>query len=113
MRKKKRKYRRKPKWQIEIAKERIARLFEFAKQCFKTHPERSKRYIQLMRRIALRYNVRLPKNLKRSFCKECNTLLIPGRTARVRTNKRSKSVIIKCLVCGSVYRYPYAKEKKR
>ena len=103
---------RRPEWQKRIAKERIHILFELAKENFEKNPERSKRYVQLMRRIGLRYNVRLPKHIRRSFCKQCNTLLIPGKTAIVRTNKKRKAVIIKCLECRKIYRYPYVKEKR-
>jgi len=98
---------RKPAWQIKIAKERIQILFDLAKKEFKTHPERSKRYIQLLRKIGLRYNIRLPKEIKRSFCKNCNSLLIPGLSSEVRLNKRTKSVNIRCKNCNKIYRYPY------
>jgi ribonuclease P protein subunit RPR2 len=98
---------RKPAWQIKIAKERIQILFDLAKKEFKNHPERSKRYIQLLRKIGLRYNVRLPKEIKRSFCKNCNSLLIPGLSSEVRLNKRTKTVNIRCKNCNKIYRYPY------
>jgi ribonuclease P protein subunit RPR2 len=99
--------RRKPAWQIKIAKERIQILFELAKKEFKNKPERSRRYIQLLRKIGLRYNIRLPKEIKRSFCKKCNSLLIPGVSASVRLNKKTKTVNIKCKNCNKIYRYPY------
>jgi ribonuclease P protein subunit RPR2 len=98
---------RKPFWQIKIAKERIQILFDLAKKEFKKHPERSKRYIQLLRKIGLRYNVRLPKEIKRSFCKNCNSLLIPSLSAEVRLNKKTKTVNIRCKNCNKIYRYPY------
>lgn len=95
---------KKPDWQQNIAKERIEILFREAEREFKKHPERSKRYVELARKIGLRYNVRLPKELKRSFCKNCNTLLIPSVTSTVRLDK---AIIIKCLKCNKIYRYPY------
>jgi len=98
---------RKPAWQVKIAKERIQILFDLAKKEFKKHPERSKRYIQLLRKIGLRYNVRLPKEIKRSFCKNCNFLLIPGLSSEVRLNKKTKTVNIRCKNCNKIYRYPY------
>jgi len=106
-----RRYHGKPEWQRRIARERIRILFELAKKNLDEHPERSKRYIQLMRKIGLRYNVRLPKNIKRSFCKNCNTLLVPGKTSIIRLNRREKTVRVKCLVCGKIYRYPYGRKK--
>jgi len=107
----KRRIRRRPRWQVEIAKERINILFNLAKKNIDSNPERSRRYVQLMRKIALRYNIRLPREIKRSFCKKCNTLLIPDKTAVVRINNKTKTVNIKCLNCGSVYRYPYGAKR--
>jgi ribonuclease P protein subunit RPR2 len=97
---------RKPDWQQDIAEERIEKLFSLAEKEFKKHPERSKRYIELARKIGLRYNVRLPKDLKRKFCKKCNSLLTAS-TKQVRIDSKTKTVAIKCLNCGKVYRYPY------
>lgn len=96
----------KPRWQQKIARERIQILFALAEKEIKKHPERSRRYIQLARKIGLRYNVRLGK-LKRKFCKNCNTLLIPGVTAKVRLDSKNKTIVIKCLKCNKIYRYPY------
>ena len=98
---------RKPEWQRKIAKERIKILFELAEKEFKKHPERSKRYIQLARKIGLRYNIRLTKEQKRKFCKNCNSLLLPGVSCKVRLDKNKKTVSIKCLNCNKIYRYPY------
>jgi len=101
--------RRKPAWQIRIAKERISLLFELAKKELGSKPERSRRYVELARKIGLRYNVRLPKQVKRSFCKQCNTLLVPGRTCQVRIYGQVK--IIKCTHCNKIYRYPIRVKK--
>ena len=95
---------RKPQWQIRIAKERIKILFDLAEKELKRHPERSRRYVQLARKIGLRYNVRLPKQLKRKFCKNCNTLLKPGLTAERSVDNRNKTIVIKCLKCNKIYR---------
>jgi ribonuclease P protein subunit RPR2 len=100
--------RRKPRWQQKIAKERISILFDLALKELKKHPERSIRYVELARKIGLRYNVRLRK-LKRVFCKKCNTVLIPGYTSRIRISSKEKIIKIKCLNCQKIYRYPYKK----
>ncbi len=97
---------KKPDWQQDIAEERIEILFNLAEKEFKKHPERSKRYIELARKIGLRYNVRFPKELKRQFCKKCNSILI-GSTKQVRIDSKTKTIAIKCLNCGKIYRYPY------
>ncbi len=96
----------KPDWQTKIAKERIQILFSLAEKEFEKHPERSKRYIELARKIGLRYNVRLSEE-KRKFCKKCNTLLKPGITSQVRLDRKTKTINITCINCRKIYRYPY------
>ncbi len=104
-----RKRTRKPEWQVRIAKDRIDRLFDLAKESFKKHPERSRRYIELARKIGLRYNIRLTKDQKRSFCKRCNQLLISEKTSSVKQDQEKKLLTVKCLNCNNIYRYPYKK----
>ena len=100
---------KKPIQQLKIAKERIDKLFTLAEKEFNKHPDRSVRYVKLARKIGMRYTVRLPKGMKRKFCKSCNILLKPGITSKVRTDSKNKATIIKCLKCNKIYRYPYGK----
>jgi len=100
---------KKPEWQQKIARERIKILFNLAEKEFEAHPKRSRRYVELARKIGLRYNIRLGKKLKRKFCKNCNSLLIPGKTSQVRLKSGKKTVTVRCLKCNKVYRYPYKK----
>lgn len=103
--------RRKPEFLLQIVRERIAILFGLAESEARTHPQRSKRYVQLARRLASRYNIRLG-SLKRKFCKKCNALWVPGRNVRVRVASRERCVTYEC-ECGTVTRFPYAREKAR
>lgn len=102
---------KKSEYQIKIARERIEILLNLAEKEFKKHPKRSKRYVELARKIGMRYNVRLSKRQKRKFCKSCNTLLKPGVTSEQRTQKGT--IVIKCMKCNKIYRYPFKKSKKR
>jgi ribonuclease P protein subunit RPR2 len=97
----------KPLRQIKIAKERIEILLNLAKVEFENYPERSKKYVELAKKIGKRYNVRFTKEQKRSFCKKCNQLLIPNKTSEIETDSRKKLIIIKCTNCGNIYRDPY------
>lgn len=92
---------RKPEYQIKIAKERIGILFELAEKELKRHPERGKRYVELARKIGMRYNVRLG-DYKGKFCKNCNSILKPGFSSEQRIEKGT--IIIKCLKCNKIYR---------
>ncbi|WP_456482453.1 ribonuclease P protein component 4 [Methanopyrus sp.] len=97
----------------KIALERTERLLKLARTVYHEDPDRARRYVELARRIAMKARVRLPKHLKRSFCKRCNTPLIPGVTARVRLRQnRMPHVSVTCLECGYIYRYPYLREVK-
>ena len=95
----------------KIAKERINKLFDLARvEALKENWERSRRYIQLARKIAMKFNISL-KNYKRKFCKKCNTYFT-SKTVRIRYQKKDKRVTYTCLVCGNVQRYPYVREAK-
>jgi ribonuclease P protein subunit RPR2 len=98
-------------WQT-IAKERIRILFREARKEFREHPDRSRKYVKLARRIGMRYNVRIPKDLKRKFCKKCFSYLVPGVSCKVRTRSDKKSVVLTCSNCGEIMRYPYIREKQ-
>jgi ribonuclease P protein subunit RPR2 len=95
---------------VKIAKERIDILFKLAEKELKKNPKRSRRYIELARRIGMRCNVRLTPEQRRNFCKKCNQLLIPKKTCIVEVNSQGKLIKIKCLNCGFLYRKPYVKK---
>ena len=103
----KRTHKKKPIAQTKIAQERIQELFEQAHKKFKEDPSLSNRYVQLARRIAMRYKVRIPPELKRRFCKHCHTYLVPSKNVRVRTHEGK--VVYYCLTCKKFMRFPYKK----
>ncbi len=98
--------RKKPDWQLDIAKERIGILLSLAKKCYGQNPDRSRRYVWLARKIGLRYNFRL-KEMKRDFCKKCNTILTPGKTSDTNLDSKTGTIVIKCKNCNYIFRYPY------
>jgi len=92
-------------WAKDMAHQRIHRLFELAANEFSTHPERSNRYVQLARRISMRYRVRMPARLKRRMCRHCHSYLVQGITARTRL--QGTHITTTCLSCGKQMRIPY------
>lgn len=104
---------KKPSSQIKLAKERIEILFDKAEKEFDKNPELSHRWVQMARKISTRYNIRFTKEQKRRLCKKCMRFLVPGKNSSVRTNPKQQAVIIKCLECGNVMRFPYRSEKKQ
>lgn len=100
----------KPKYQIKIAKERIKILFEKAEEDFEKHPERSHRYVEIARKIAMKFNLSIPRKYRRRFCKNCYKYLMPGKNATVRFDSEHSKKIIKCEECGEIMRFPYKAE---
>jgi len=92
-----------------LVRERISILLSLAEKELKLHPKRSKRYVELVRKLAKRYNVRLPRSEKLRFCKKCDSPLIPGATVTVRLVPREKFIYYKCK-CGEVRKVPYRRK---
>lgn len=98
------KHYKKPARQVNIAKKRIKFLFEEAKGPFKSNPKLSNKYVKLARRIAMKYKIKMPSELKKKFCKNCHSYLAPGVNCRVRIHKHR--VIYYCLSCRHYMRFP-------
>jgi len=86
-----------------IAKERIEVLFRQARESFHGHPERSNRYVELARRIAMRQRVRIDHEFRRQYCHHCYAFLVPGQNMRVRVHRGN--VVVTCGICNKKMRY--------
>ncbi|MEM2726975.1 MAG: ribonuclease P [Archaeoglobaceae archaeon] len=86
----------------EIAIERIEYLIERAEKFKNVDYELSRRYIELSKKIATRYRVRIPKKFKLYFCKNC---LYPYKSGRFRVRINKSAVIITCLNCNHIRRF--------
>jgi ribonuclease P protein subunit RPR2 len=86
----------------KIALETIEELFRLAEDTYQSEPELSKKYLELARKISLRVRVKMPKELKMRYCKNCFTPLMAGN-CRVRIKKGR--VVYTCLNCGNIKRY--------
>ncbi|MFQ5887253.1 MAG: ribonuclease P protein component 4 [Candidatus Hydrothermarchaeales archaeon] len=102
---------RRPGWVIRIAQERIDILLQRAEDVFYSDREKAKRYVELSRKIAMRYNIRMSRKWKRRICKGCHAFLKPGENCRIRT--KDAKLIITCLECGHITRIPFLKERKQ
>jgi ribonuclease P protein subunit RPR2 len=100
--------RREKRLERQIALERIKILLERAQKMKNEDYELARRYVELARRIATRYRIRIPKELKMTFCKKC---LYPYRSDKVRIRVRKSRVIITCLNCGYEKRIPIRPKK--
>ncbi len=90
---------------MTVAEERIERLEELAREAARSgEDELARRYVRRARRVAERNRLSVPRSFKRFTCDRCDTYLVPGRNASVRT--RGGHVVITC-DCGEHARYPY------
>jgi len=87
----------------EIANERIEIL---VKSALKEKDEiLAARQAQQAKKIAMRFRVRLPYEVRQLFCKKCKAFIVPGRDARVRVGRaKTRAVRITCSRCGHTYR---------
>jgi len=89
---------------IEISKERIKILFE---QAEKTKSQQlANKYVKTARKIAMKLNLRIPREYKRKFCKHCYKYF-RNKNYRVRT--KNKKVVYYCLNCKKYMRFPLSK----
>ncbi|KAJ5484227.1 RNAse P Rpr2/Rpp21 subunit [Penicillium expansum] len=73
----------------------------------------SRVYVSHLRAVAMKTQIRLPVTLKRSVCKRCDTILIPGVTCSHETRNTSRGgkkpwadvLVIRCLSCGTEKRF--------
>ncbi|PIL35962.1 hypothetical protein GSI_01622 [Ganoderma sinense ZZ0214-1] len=75
----------------------------------KDSAELSRCYVGTMRIIGQKTMVRMDPTLKRTLCKQCDTVLLPGSTAsvRIRTSGSHRQVVTyTCLACRSSRRIP-------
>ena len=100
----KKKYFKKPAKQLQIAKKRIRFLFNESKESLKKDAGLSSKYVKLARRLAMKYRIKLPSELKKKFCRHCYSYLIPGVNCRVRIHKHR--VIYYCFGCKNHNRHP-------
>jgi ribonuclease P protein subunit RPR2 len=88
---------------IRIATQRVGVLFALADREARTgSPDLSDRYVQLARRIGMKYNVRMLPEYRTLFCQRCSAYWTEGRT--VRTRLRGGLRVQTCLRCGSLRR---------
>ncbi|NMB77541.1 MAG: ribonuclease P [Methanomicrobiales archaeon] len=91
----------------QIARERVAVLFSRAEAAFSLHPERSNRYVEIARKIAMRQRIRIDREFRRRFCHHCSAYLMPGQNMRVRVHRGN--VVVTCHVCNKKTRYRVVK----
>ncbi|XP_064624274.1 ribonuclease P protein subunit p21-like [Lineus longissimus] len=65
-------------------------------------------YLQTMQSIAKKLVLRIDPSIKRTLCKKCYMLLVPGITATVRIKSkksRQRHTVVQCLECKALKRF--------
>lgn len=99
----------KQKYAQQITK-RMTDLFTEAEAVKNTDPTLASRYVHLARKLSAKAKVRMSRELKRKFCKHCDSYFVPGKNYTVRAT--GKTVTYSCKNCGKWMRIGY-KPKKR
>jgi len=94
---------REKKLERRIARERIRILFSMMEKMKDEDYDLARRYVELAKKIAMKYRVKIPKRFKMLFCKKC---LYPYKAGLFRVRIRKSRVIITCLNCGYERRIP-------
>lgn len=92
----------------DLARQRVRILLELADKVIRRDEELARRYVELAFRVAAKARLRLPRGVKRKYCRRCKTPLVLGLTCRVRVKRGCGGLrtIVTCLRCGFVRRYP-------
>ena len=89
----------------EIASRRILILFENAISNARNNPQLSQRQAQIAKKIAMRFKIKMPWQIRSSFCKKCKKFIVPNISSRVRIGRTNvKSIRITCKFCSHTYR---------
>jgi ribonuclease P protein subunit RPR2 len=73
-----------------------------------------------LRSVSQKSQIRLSHDLKRSLCKSCNALLIPGQSSSTKIENKSKNgkkpwadvLLIECQTCGAIKRFPVGSKRQ-
>lgn len=71
-----------------------------------SQPQLARFYIHTLKTISKRLVLKIDPTIKRTICKSCDTLLVPGVTCTHRIRAaREKHLVVKCLTCGTLKRF--------
>lgn len=81
----------------------------------------SRQYVSQMRGVSLKTQLRLPVDVKRSFCKRCDLLLVPGVNCVHEVRNGSKGckkpwadvLVVRCNACETEKRFPQTTKRSK
>jgi len=91
-------------------KNQIVELFVLADEVFPNNPDRATRYVDLARKLGMKYKIRMTSEQQRRFCKHCYCYVRSGVNGRSRL--RDGKLVMTCFACQKHTRYGYGKEQQ-
>ena len=88
----------------QIAIRRMEILFNNALSNAKNNPELSQKQAEIIKKISMKFKIRMPFEISSSFCKKCKKFIAPGITSKIRLGSKPKSIRITCSYCNHTYR---------
>jgi RNase P subunit RPR2 len=92
---------KKPKTLLKSSvRESIRKLVLEATDVFRSgDEERSKRYVEMAMDLVKKHRMRLPADLRNSFCRKCHIIWFPGKTVTIYFDSKNNCLRARCR-CG-------------
>ncbi len=90
--------------QKKTAMKHIENLFQQQNEVITKDISLAQRYSDTIRKLAMSFRIRLPREIKRSYCKHCYAIKTPENT---RTRLKGSKLTIFCKNCNKFTRIPY------
>ena len=89
----------------EIATQRILILFDNAVSNARKNPKLAEQQAQIARKISMRFKIKMPWQIRQSFCKKCKKFIVPSISSKDRIGRSNvNSVRLTCNFCNHTYR---------
>ena len=88
----------------QIATKRMEILFHNALSNAKHNPKLAQNQAQIIRKISMKFKIKMPFELSSCFCKKCKKFIAPGISSTIRLGSKPKSIRVTCSYCNHTYR---------
>ena len=89
----------------QIATQRIQILFHNALSNAKNNPRLAQKQAEIAKKISMKFKIKMPIEIRSSFCKKCKKFIVPNISSRVRVGQSNvKSISVTCNFCTHTYR---------
>ena len=91
--------------QTNLSSFTTARINGFYAVNAKNNLELAERQAEIAKKISMKFKIKMPIEIRSSFCKKCKKFIVPNISSRVRVGQSNvKSISITCNFCTHTYR---------